>query len=406
MILVCVEREVHTEKKTVNAKNKQKTERGMVMKRKIEMTITLSFMILVLTGCGMTKLDLNDYISYEVTGYDGYGTIQTTFDTDHFEKDAMSAQKDLEDLQQLSYMFALEAAFSYEWNQQDNLSNGDEIKLVWNIDNDSLEKYNLKLEASELSEKVEGLEEIESYDAFSEIEVNVSGISPNGTLSIDSSRAEVPLNYSADKTTGIKKGDVITIEAAAPDGGDLSQYCASYGMLPREDTYEYTVETMDSYAMSLADIPKETIDKMFAEAQDDLTAAFASRSIEDETLQEIEYLGAYFLSLKEDEKLYWGNQNEIYLVMKVTVSNSAITDQSYYTYAKFGNIVNLADGTCSVDYSAATYPSGSFWGGETVKFAGDNDHYYVGYDDLDTMFNHCVTQSIGSYNYESSVEAQ
>ena len=179
MILVCVEREVRTEKKTVNAKNKQKTERGMVMKRKIEMTITLSFMILVLTGCGMTKLDLNDYISYEVTGYDGYGTIQTTFDTDHFEKDAMSAQKDLEDLQQLSYMFALEAAFSYEWNQQDNLSNGDEIKLVWNIDNDSLEKYNLKLEASELSEKVEGLEEIESYDAFSEIEVNVSGISPN-----------------------------------------------------------------------------------------------------------------------------------------------------------------------------------------------------------------------------------
>lgn len=116
-------------------------------------------------------------------------------------------------------MFALEAAFSYEWNQQDNLSNGDEIKLVWNIDNDSLEKYNLKLEASELSEKVEGLEEIESYDAFSEIEVNVSGISPNGTLSIDSSRAEVPLNYSADKTTGIKKGDVITIEAAAPMEG-------------------------------------------------------------------------------------------------------------------------------------------------------------------------------------------
>ena len=57
----------------------------------------------------------------------------------------------------------------------------------------------MKLEASELSEKVEGLEEIESYDAFSEIEVNVSGISPNGTLSIDSSRAEVPLNYSADK---------------------------------------------------------------------------------------------------------------------------------------------------------------------------------------------------------------
>lgn len=29
MILVCVEREVRTEKKTVNAKNKQKTERGM-----------------------------------------------------------------------------------------------------------------------------------------------------------------------------------------------------------------------------------------------------------------------------------------------------------------------------------------------------------------------------------------
>ena len=69
MILVCVDREVRTEKKTVNAKNKEKTERGMVMKRKIEMTITLSFMILVLTGCGMTKLDLNDYILYEVTGY-------------------------------------------------------------------------------------------------------------------------------------------------------------------------------------------------------------------------------------------------------------------------------------------------------------------------------------------------
>ena len=63
----------------------------------------------------------------------------------------------------------------------------------------------------------------------------------------------------------------------------------------------------------------------------------------------------------------------------------------------------LNDGTCSFNLANAEQPYGSVsfgvWG---VAFEHDGLRY-IGYADLDTLFNEVVTQRIGVYDYKSTV---
>lgn len=70
----------------------------------------------------------------------------------------------------------------------------------------------------------------------------------------------------------------------------------------------------------------------------------------------------------------------------------------------------LEDGTCSFDLGSITVPDGSaFFGtvsGEAflVTAHDGKSYYYLGYDNLDSLFNKHVTAKIDRYNYETTVK--
>lgn len=100
------------------------------------------------------------------------------------------------------------------------------------------------------------------------------------------------------------------------------------------------------------------------------------------------------------------NKNIYYGIYKLSIS-SGENEFSYYMYCTFQNLMLLPDGTCSVDLTDYSIPEVSvdFWGeiqGEGFK---SGDYYYAGYEDLDSLFNHCVTKNIEWYEYESGEAA-
>ena len=79
-------------------------------------------------------------------------------------------------------------------------------------------------------------------------------------------------------------------------------------------------------------------------------------------------------------------------------------DFDYYSYCQFKNLIILKDGTCSVDLSDCTMPKGStFFGRASGEAFSRGGLGYTGYEELDSLFNNCVTKNIDKYEYETNV---
>lgn len=58
----------------------------------------------------------------------------------------------------------------------------------------------------------------------------------------------------------------------------------------------------------------------------------------------------------------------------------------------------LADGTCSVDLTNYDMPLGSgFFGRVSGEAFRKRSYYYEGYEEIDSLFNNCVSANIEKY---------
>ena len=65
----------------------------------------------------------------------------------------------------------------------------------------------------------------------------------------------------------------------------------------------------------------------------------------------------------------------------------------------------LEDGTCSVDLMNYDKPHGQgFFNSASGEAFIVGKYWFVGYEELDSMFNNCVTQYIADYTYETTVK--
>lgn len=369
-----------------------------------------------LTGCGKETVDVSADTGITVSGYDGHGTavvakgdwLMNTEKTYGQGKSFMEIAE-MED--------TLYDAVKYSISPSENLSNGDEVTLTIDVDNSALENYDFKLKGGEKKITVSGLDEVEEFDPFENATVNFSGMSPNGSASVDtsSSKSDIKLTYTLDKTTGLKNGDEVVLSVSAPDGTNIEEYCENNGKSITETEKTYTVEGLASYAQTLEDIPEDMKSKMLAQAED----AIKAKCIWDEygttgVLKSLEYLGDYYLTGKEgfDVSPY----NKIYCVYKGTVEFNALKRHGdgktletgtvpFYTCYYYDNIVIMPDGTCSVDLSDGELASYSY----ETDYGYDNGWFPCFYslhgkENIDSIFSDRVTPQIEKYNYENTVK--
>ena len=364
---------------------------------------------LILTGCGRTAIDVNDYVDIECEGADTKGTATCTVDFARMVEDNLElfGLDEANEVKQNGIVTNIESNLTGKLDKEEELSNGDTVTFKW--DDSGLEKLEkrykkVKFNVSDKAMEVTDLEVPEEFDPFEYLTVNFEGYAPNGEAILSASDLPVSgIKFTADKTEGLSNGDVVKVTFG---DADCEELCFEQGYVPTATENEYTVEGLTSYIQNIDDVTEDAFNKMDSHAQDVLKAHVADKWVNKNGLKKIELIGNYLLTPK-DPSIYTSLHDKLYFVYKVTAKDETKPDDdkaefSYYYYSSYSEITLLPDGTCSFDLGSIETPIGSwFTSGADFK---RGDLIYYGYEDLDSLFNNLITANIDSYNYESTVE--
>ncbi len=361
-------------------------------------------------------INLDKYIKFEVTGYDGYGRAYVSVDWDAIEEKYAkkleytgAAKKQYKEL--LSLMTPLEAVeecVSIKLDTTDKLSNGDEVSYTWNIDEELTDYVKCKVKFKDGSFKVSDLTELAKFDAFADLTVSFEGIAPNGNVNFTYAGKELDAyDFSADKYNELSNGDTVTISI---NEYEIERCAEQYGKVPEALEKEYTVEGLKSYVSKISDIDDNALSEMKSQAEDVFNAHAAKSFGEDEKLRSLTYIGDYLLTNKGNS---YGNYNYLFVVYKAQVQNTYSNNKkSYdkvndiYWYICFNNLMVDGDGKVEVDVTSYNTPSDRFTVDSNVSsgWFGTKTWYYYGYENLDELYKKVVTSNLDGYNHEDNVD--
>ena len=372
-------------------------------------SVVLIVSLCVLLGTGKS-IDMNKYVTTEVSGYDGYGTARVAIDWDAVEEkygnklsftgEAGKAFGGLVNL--MSPMDALQDCVRIDVENNSGLSNGDTVSYTWKINEDIAKMLKCKIKCKDDSFKVSDLEKAETFDAFNELEVKFTGIAPEGKVQFNYTGSELrSSDFHCDKSQELSNGDIITISL---NDSQVSFWAEQLGKVPESLKKQYTVEGLSSYVTKSSEIDEASLAEMQKQASDKYISRTASWG-ESETLESLSYLGNYLLTAKN------GEGNYLYLVYKAEIRNYyADSRQTYdqvnelYWYARFEDLLVNEDGTVEVDLLDCVTPIKSVMfdtsGGQG---AWSKRWSYYGYDSLDALYAAVVTSNLDSYNYEDNI---
>lgn len=378
--------------------------------------IALIVIIVVAVNAGRT-IDLNKYLMVEVSGYDGYGNATVTVDWDAIEekygsKIAFTGAARSEYGSALSLVTpadALQAGVKVDLDEKSSLSNGQTITYTWTVDPELSKYLKCKVKYKEGTYTVNDLTEVGSFDAFADLEVEFSGVSPDGSANLNYTGSE--LNYydfKADKLSGLSNGDVITVTI---DESRIPYYAESLGKVPESAEKQYTVTGLKSYLMNLSEITEKDLAVMQQQAVDVYNAAVAKDWSKESHLESLTYVGDYLLTSKNTDT--WGSRNYLYLVYKVQARNEYSNGkESYnqvnemYWYIRYRDLMIGEDGKLAVDVTDYTTPYDTFIvdSGVSSGWFGTQRWYYYGYETLEELYKQAVTTYIDTYNHQDNID--
>nr|WP_314670859.1 hypothetical protein [uncultured Oribacterium sp.] len=368
-----------------------------------------------------TKVNLDKYVTVSFDGYDGYGKALVKFDKDAYLKDykkKIKLKKSGNFLQdsltknygaaELLYDFYVDGNWKIEGDSPDGkLKNGETVKLSWGFNQEELEEqFKVKFNSKGTEFKVEGLKDVQLFDAFKDFDYKFTGISPEGSVEwkgtgdMDGSKGYY---FTVEPSMDLKNGDKVKVKIEPANPESLIQ---KYGIAPKETEKEITVEGLPSYVEKADAISDSLLQDMQKEITDKIQSQLASQG-EEVSFVGAEYLGYYFLTSKSSNAF---EHNIIFPVMKVNVQinipdKSYTAQHSYYFTGAFTNLMDEGNGKVTVDlndmdipYHYATIDTGVVAWFSTVKFN------FSGFEDLNSLRNQCVSQKLDKYTVEETVK--
>ena len=379
--------------------------------------VVLLFLTLFLTSFG-SGINLNKYMSLETEGYEGYGKTKLSIDWDAIEKKYASKMSFTEAAKEEYGMFLsmmspveiLRENVRVEVDKSSDLSNGDELKYTWHVNEERINKYvKCKLKWKDGEYKVSSLKKVEKMDAFSGLGLQFSGIAPNGEVRLQYNGKGIDVSdFRCDKTSELENGDIVTVTLSEDA---IPKLVESYGMVPQEMKKQYTVSGLDKYISKTEEIDPVTIKALQDQAWDEYQEYMANSWSKEASLESFDYLGTYLLTNKSKEE--W-EQNRLYLVYRVKSRiNYSGSYGNYnqvndiYWFISFPNLILKANGKVEVeDILNGSTPLSTFdvdsglsdgWFG-TLKWS------YYGFGSLESLYKSAVTANLSSFNHEDHVE--
>ena len=296
-------------------------------------------------------IDLDKYLSIETSGYEGYGTAEVKLDWEAMEKDHGSSMIFTEEAKKEAggFLFLttpmdyIKDCVKVELDPVNNLSNGDTVTYKWAV-KDELSKYlKCKFKYEDGEYIVSGLDAVGSFDVFSDIDIEFSGVSPYGEAKINYTGSELSVyDFECYPTDDLKNGDKIQVTLKDPN---MTYFANQFGKVPESTAKEYTVSGLDEYIKSLEDINDEDKNRLKDEAVNAVKSYI--QSYEDDTAfsDEPEYMG-YIVGLCKSEPVWdWENYNNLYFIYKASVTSSDSTIGDLYLPVQFANVFKIQNGS-------------------------------------------------------------
>ena len=369
---------------------KHKREEEKRMKKRMLAILLTAMMILGLTSCGKKKIDVTETISLNFSGVNGYGIAEVenayAWEEEAFREAGIT---NIDSMGALEDAFIIESSVTYNLSSKENLSNGDVVTVTAVCDNEAVEQYNLEFTAKEKTFIVEGLPEIKEIDLFDNIDVTFSGTAPCAQATIVNANTDqyVYTRYVLDKNMNLDIGDIVTVTAEY-DKEELIEA----GYQAKSDKKEYVVGNVSKYVTNLSEISDETNQILQKQTEDIIKANIAEN--DGYEIDTMSFLGNYFLNAKIKNE--WDKNNCVFYVYKVNVVGKE--DISYYYYVGYYNILLTENGACVYDFEDNVKTT------EILKFGWQV--FIQGYDDMDDLFNECVTKNLEKFEYESTVSEE
>lgn len=361
------------------------------------------------------KVDVTKYVKISCEGYDGKGKATYDLDSEKFGKAILKAmgksEKDMDkilekDEDKYEDLVKCISEMKFEFDEDDKLKNGDEIKLSIEYDNDLVSKYGIKFTGSEKKYKVKDLKKIKEIDPFKDVTVEFSGTSPSCYASIKNNSSEEALQYiyfSADKTNNLKEGDEITVSFEYNE----DDFVERYGVVFTSTEKKFKVENVDKYIMKNEEIDDTLLGQLKGQTEDVINSYLAEESSGILAKDGIQYEGYYLLTNKSEDT--YDYHNKIYVIYSATIHNKvndgkkkkdddykkdAFADTKVYFPVLFTNMMIYADGTPYVDLANV----------DKYSLKGYTDLMYdyrqvKGYTDVKMLKNELVDGDLASFEY-------
>lgn len=381
-------------------------------------------------------IDVSKYMTLSADGYNTVGKLNIDFDTDKLEQDygkqiTTRFKKQMKNLKDDTFGLSSLTASLYDGYEADlfaetcatgsadktkNLSNGDVVTYTWDDNSDEAEEaFGVKVKYSDITYTVSGLASVNTFDAFDGVDVEFSGISPDGRATVNSlpTAAEAQgLYYTLDENSGLSNGDTVTLTVHS-NRDDFSDCIDKYGAMPQATEKTFTVEGLNEYVTSADTLSDSVLVSLQNQAEDVFKSYAAQRFSNGQTFKGMTYLGNYILTPKNKDS--WGDKDRIVLAYQVTVHHDYTSelnttydaDDSFFWYITFNNVSKDADGNIASglnDYDTPTTFVKIDSGVQKYSFSSSTETWeYYGYASLDSLYNAAVNQYVENYNHQDNV---
>ena len=381
-------------------------------------------------------IDVSKYMTLSADGYNTVGKLNISFDTEKLEKDygkqiATRFKKQMKNLKDDTYGLSSLTASLYDGYEADlfaetcatgsadktkNLSNGDVVTYTWDDNSDEAEEaFGVKVKYTNITYTVSGLASVNTFDAFDGVDVEFSGISPDGRATVNSlpTAAEAQgLYYTLDENSGLSNGDTVTLTVHS-NRDDFSDCIDKYGAMPQATEKTFTVAGLNEYVTSADTLSDSVLVSLQNQAEDVFKSYAAQRFSNGQTFKGMTYLGNYILTPKNKDS--WGDKDRIVLAYQVTVHHDYTSelnttydaDDSFFWYITFNNVSKDADGNIASglnDYDTPTTFVKIDSGVQKYSFSSSTETWeYYGYASLDSLYNAAVNQYVENYNHQDNV---
>lgn len=348
-----------------------------MMKKIILLAVLAVGSILLLAGCGKTKMDLKEYLDVEFEGVSGKGTAIVTFDSEEFEDDLRDTKVGGELSKKKRQRFV--ESFEVKVKESEDLSNGDKVVVTLDYDEKDAKEYGFEFANVKTEYTVEDLKELKEVDAFQYMDVTVEGVSPNITLDLDNNSDEDVMEdfyfYVDEDRYNFKIGDKVKIKVSYSEY-DLEEA----GYMVKEETTEYEIKEGDAYITKYEQVTDEGLTQMKQLAEAEIQEAFADRyqytSLMNNTVQAVAntyypynfdlasvqktelILSKAYVFVNKDlgDNYFYGTKNAVLLMYEVSVADSVVTSPTKIYIPVFVTDVVLGkDGKITVEEDQVAY---------------------------------------------------